>query len=107
MVARLSMIIHDLDFLRPLIAPSEYDPPLIVYSDRMFAGEVSSQSFQSVARRRHKITKHCSVVQLHQLSAGDPGNVCRKPLGNASLLENQRRKRAPEASDHRSLRIMP
>src|SRR5207248_8262457 len=31
----LSMIVHDLDLLRPLIAPSEYDPPLIVYSDRM------------------------------------------------------------------------
>jgi hypothetical protein len=41
-----------LDLLRPLIAPPEYDPPLIVYSDRMLASEVSSQSFQSVARRR-------------------------------------------------------
>jgi len=100
------MIIHDLDLLRPLIAPPEYDPPLIVYSDRMPAHEVPSQSFQSVARRRHEITKRCGVVQLDQLSAGDPRNVRWKPLGNASLLENQRRKRAPEASDHRAVRIM-
>jgi hypothetical protein len=81
MAARLSMIIHDLDFLRPLIAPPEYDPPLIVYSDRMLASEVPSQSFQSVTRRSRKITKHCGVVQLHQFSAGDLGNIRRKPLG--------------------------
>jgi hypothetical protein len=61
----------------------------------MLAGEVPSQSFQSVARRRHKITKHCGVVQLHQFSAGDPGKVRRKPLRNASLPENQRRERMP------------
>jgi hypothetical protein len=79
------MIIHDLDLLRPLIAPPEYDPPLVVYSDRVFASEVPSQSFQSVARRRQKITKHRGVVQLHQFSAGDPGNVRRKPLWNAPL----------------------
>jgi hypothetical protein len=79
MAARLSMIVHDLDFLRPLIAPPEYDPPLIVYSDRMLAGEVSSQSFQSVAWRRHEIAKHRGVVQLHQFSAGDLGNVRRTP----------------------------
>ena len=91
MAARLSMIIHDLDLFRPLIAPPEHDPPLIVYSDRMLASEVPSQSFQSVARRCHKITKHRGVVQLNQFSAGDLGDVCRKPLWNASLLENQRR----------------
>jgi hypothetical protein len=91
------MIIHDLDLLRSLTAPPEHDPPLIVYSDRMLAREVPSQSFQSVAGRRHKITKQCGVVQLHQFSAGDLGNVRRKALWNASLLENQRRDRAPEA----------
>src|SRR5262249_24609117 len=106
MAARLSMIIHDLDFLRPLIAPPEYDPSLVVYSDRMLTNEVPSQSFQPVARRRHKITKHCGVVQLHQFSAGDLGNVRRKPLWNAPLLENQRRERAPEASDHRRVGII-
>ena len=45
------MIVQDLDFLRPLIAPPEYDPPLIVYSDRMLAGEIPSQGFQAVTRR--------------------------------------------------------
>jgi hypothetical protein len=82
------MIIHDLDFFRSLIGPPEYDPPLIVYSDRMLAREVPSQSFQSIARRRHKITEHCGVIQLHQFSAGDLGDVRRKSLRNATQREN-------------------
>src|SRR5207248_8262458 len=79
-------------------------------TDRLFgsnaSGEISSQSFQSVARRRHEITEHYGVVELHQFSAGDPGYVRRKPFRNTSLLENQRGERAPEASDHHPLRIM-
>jgi len=75
------MIVHDLDLFRPLIAPPEHDPPLIVYSDRMLASEVPSQGFQPVARRGHKITKRCGVVQLHQFSTGDLGNVLGNPFG--------------------------
>src|SRR5262249_41513570 len=105
--SHLSMVVRYLDLLRPLIAPPEYDPPLIIYSDRMLASEVPSQSFQSVAWWRRKITKHCRVIQLHQLSAGYLGDNRRKPLWNASLLENQSREHAPEASDHRPVRIMP
>src|SRR5262245_59812195 len=100
------MTIHDLDLVRSLITPAEYDPPLIVNSDRMLASQVASQGFQSIARRRHKITKRCGIVQLHQLSAGDFGSTRRKPLGNASLVENQRRERASEALDHQVNRIM-
>jgi hypothetical protein len=92
------MIIHDLDLLRPFVAPPEYDPPLIVHPDRMLACEVASQRFQAVPRRRGEIAEHRGVVQLHQLSASDVGDVGRKPLGNASALQNQRRDRAPEAS---------
>src|SRR5438132_687546 len=100
MAARLSMVVHDLDLLRPLIAPPKYDPPLVVYSDRIFASEVASQCLQPVAMRRDKIIKHCCVIDLHQFSAGNLGEVRRKPLWNAPLLENQRRERASEASDH-------
>src|SRR5262245_172139 len=100
MATRLSMIIHHLDLLRPLLCPPEHDPPLIVDADRVLAGEVPSQSFQSVARRCHKITEPCGIVQLHQLSPSDLGNIGRKPLGNAPLAEDQRRERAPEGHDH-------
>jgi hypothetical protein len=40
------MIIHDLDLVGPFVAPSKHDSPLIVDSDRMLAGKVSSQCFQ-------------------------------------------------------------
>ena len=90
------MIIHDLDFLRPLIAPSEYDPPLIVYSDRMPAGQVPSQGFRAISRRRHEITEHCGIVQLHRFSPGHLGHIGRTALRYASLLENQGCERAPK-----------
>src|SRR5574337_448564 len=44
----LSMIADDLDLLWSLKAPPKYDPPLVVYSDRMFACEIASQG----SRRR-------------------------------------------------------
>jgi hypothetical protein len=90
------MVVHDFDVLRPPIGPPKHDPSLIVDSDRMPAHEVSSQSFQSVARRRRKITKHCGVVQLHQFSAGDLGKIRRKSLWNAALLEDPCSECAPE-----------
>jgi hypothetical protein len=68
MAARLSMIVHDLDLLRPLIAPPEDDPPLVVDPDRMLAGEVAAQCFQAVPGRRCKIAKRRGVVQLHKVT---------------------------------------
>jgi hypothetical protein len=79
------MIIHDLDVFRSLIAPPEYDPPLIVDPDRMLANEVTSQSFQPIAWRRRKITEHSGIVQLHQFSTSDLGEIRRKFRRNASL----------------------
>lgn len=85
------MIIDDLDFFPPLIAPPEYDPALIAYSDRMLASEVPSQSFQAVAQRRHKITNNCGVVQLHQFrratlatSVGNPSGTRRSAKINSA-----------------------
>jgi len=61
------MIIHDLDLLRPLIAPPEHDPPLIVYPDRMLSSQVPSQGFQAISRRHYEIAEHrprCSVAPV-------------------------------------------
>lgn len=90
----------DLDLLGSAFAPPEYDPPLIVDSDRMLAGEIASQSFQAVSWRSDKIAERGGVVELHQFAASDLGNVRREPLWNASLLEDQLSERATEASDH-------
>ena len=56
-----SMIVDDLDLVRPLVAPPKYDPPLVVYADRVLAREVSSQGFQTVPWRR---------THQHQIEAG-------------------------------------
>ena len=49
------MIMQDLDVLRFLVAPSEYDPPAIVYTDRMLLGETPSQGFQAIPRGRREM----------------------------------------------------
>ena len=63
------MIVHDLYLLGSPVAPPEYDPPLIVDSDRMLAGQIASQGLQSVSWRRGKIAEHGRVVELHKLAA--------------------------------------
>jgi hypothetical protein len=83
------MVVDNFDLLGSFIRPSEYDPPLIVYADRMPSPKVAAQSFQAISGRRSKITQDRRVVELHQLAACDLGNICRKPLRNASLLQNQ------------------
>ena len=83
------MIVNDLDLLRSVIRPSKYDPPLVIYPDRVLAREVTPQSLQAVSRRCSEIANHGGIVELHQLAASYLGYVCRKPLWNPSLLENQ------------------
>jgi hypothetical protein len=100
------MIIYDLDLLGPLFAPPEYDPPLIIDSDRIPAGKIASQRFQAISRRRGEIAEYGRVVELHQLAASYSGNVRRKSLWDASLLEDQLGERATETSDHRPICIM-
>jgi hypothetical protein len=94
------MVIYDLDLFRPVVTPPKYDSPLVVYSDRMLADEISAQRFKAISGRCHEVSKDCGVIQLHQFSAGDLRNIRRKPLWDASLLEYQRSERAAKASDH-------
>jgi hypothetical protein len=47
----LSMVVDDLDMLRPLLRPVEADPPLIVDANAVLSGPVSLQELQSVSRR--------------------------------------------------------
>ncbi len=59
-------------------APPEYDPPLVIDSDRMLAGEITSQGFKAVSWRRGEIAEHRGVIELHKFAAGDFGDVGRK-----------------------------
>jgi hypothetical protein len=76
-----SVIVNDLDLLRSLIRPSEHDPPLIIYPDRMPARQVTSQGFQAVSRRCRKVAEHSGVIELYQLATSQPGYICRKSFG--------------------------
>ena len=95
------MIVHDLDLLGSRFAPPEYDPPLIVDSDRMLTGEVASQRLQAISWWCGEIAEHGSVVELHQFAASNLGKICRETLWNAPLRKDQLGERATEAPDHR------
>jgi hypothetical protein len=94
------MVVDNFDLFGPFIRPSKYDPPLIVYADRVSSRQIAAQGFQAISWRRCKITQDGRVVERHQLAACDLGNICRKPLRNATLLQNQLSERPAEAPDH-------
>jgi hypothetical protein len=73
------MVVDNLDLFGPFIRPSEYDPPLIVYADRMPSRQVAAQGFQAISRRRCKITQDGRVVELPTSTA--ISNICRNPPG--------------------------
>ncbi len=66
-----SVIIHNLDFLRPRVRPSKNNPPLIIDANRMKSREIAPQRFEPIARRGGKITKHSRAVYLDKLAACD------------------------------------
>ena len=89
MAARLSMIVHDLDLLRSLIAPPEYDPPLVVDPDRMLAGEVAGN-----ASRRFPaalIAKRRGVVQSDSFGERLWRRRSETPLERAAAAKSARR----------------
>jgi hypothetical protein len=90
------MVVDNLDLFWSFIRPSEYDPPLIVYADRMPSPKITAQDFQAISRRRRKIAQDGRVVELHQLAACDPGNICRTPSERDVAAESAQR--APRGS---------
>src|SRR5215210_6489022 len=71
-----SVVVHDLDALRPSVGPGKADPPLVVDTDAVLASSVASECLQSVARRHTEIVEgHRGVEdrQLPQRRPEDPG----------------------------------
>ena len=97
------MIVDNLDLFRPSVRPLKYDPPLIVYANRMLPREISPQRFQAVSWRSGEIAQQDGAVELHQLAASDLCDIRREPLRDASLLKNQLGKRSSEAPDHQTV----
>lgn len=94
------MIIDDLDLFRAIVCPSEHNPPLIVYADRMLAGEVSPQCFQTVSWGNCEIGQHRGAIELNQLTATYSCDIRRKSLWNTPLLEDQLGECSAETPDH-------
>jgi len=82
------MIVYDLDFVRPGIRPAEHDPPLIVDSDRVFAGQISLQSLKPIARRKRHVAQRTGIIQVHQLAARDLRQRKRKAFGHFALAQD-------------------
>jgi hypothetical protein len=75
------VIVDDLDICRASIRPLEYDPPLVIDSDRMLACQVTFKRLQPVSWRHRQIVQNGSIVYLNQLPARDLRKRLGKPLG--------------------------
>jgi len=51
----LSVIVHDLDLMRPILAPDETDAPLVVDADAVLPLAVPFQGFELVPRRNPQV----------------------------------------------------
>jgi hypothetical protein len=70
------VIIHNLDFVRPILTPYEGDAPLTVDPDRMLASPVASQCLQAVAGRTAQILQPLGCIDRSEFP---PGRVPRRP----------------------------
>ena len=68
----LSMVIRDLDLLRPLIRPLEAEPILFVDADAVLTVPFPAQGLQAVTRRYRQRGQGHARVELIQLSLGYP-----------------------------------
>ncbi len=69
------MVVHDLDPMRPILAPEEDQPPLPIDPDGILTGAVAAQGFQPVAGRHAQIVQPLRRIQHRQLTARRLGQV--------------------------------
>jgi len=63
MVFLLSMIVNYLYVVWAVFPPFEANTPLLVYSDAMLAGPVTTQSFKPITGKIHQIFDACGTVE--------------------------------------------
>src|SRR5947209_6022920 len=100
------MIIHDLDILGSGCGPPEYDAPLIVDPDCVFACEIAFESFKLISRWRRQVLQNTGVVQLNQFPPSDLGERVRKAFRDFAVSKDRPCELAFEAPDHLALCIM-
>jgi hypothetical protein len=62
------VVIHDLDVVCIATAPSEADPPLVVYPNAVLASATTAQRFQAVPGRYKKIIQLLRRIEHPELS---------------------------------------
>jgi len=100
------VIVGDLDIFRAGVRPLEYDPPLVVDSDRMLAKPVTFKRLQPVSWRHRQIVQNDGIVYLNQLPARDLRERLGKALGNFVVSKNRFRKPSLESFGSSPLCIM-
>ena len=68
------MIVHDCDFGGAALGPTKDNSPLVVDANGVEGFEVSFEGFQAIAWRHFHIVQVSGLVQLNELTKGDPRN---------------------------------
>src|SRR6202034_1658074 len=89
------VIIHDLDFVRPIVPPLEADATLVIDPDTVLTLSVSFEQFQAIGRGDTQILQRFCGLQLIQFSQRHLRNVGKASA--LSLCEQLRGLDVPEA----------
>jgi hypothetical protein len=91
------VVIDDFHIVGTIVSPHKTDPPLIVDTDAVLPGPISSQGFQAIARGNPKILQARRHCQLSELAQRCPLNV--DPTSNALATEESGRVGTSEGLD--------
>jgi hypothetical protein len=82
------VIVDYLHIFRTRIGPFEHDPPLIIDADRVLTGQITFQSFETIAGRRVQAFKKGGRIHHDQFSARYLGEICRETLRDRAALKD-------------------
>jgi hypothetical protein len=81
------------------MAPTEYDPPLIVDADTVLSCTITLQGFQAIGRGHTQIGQGSGIIQHSQLPPGHGLNILRQTPRNLTM-PNHFRFPAGKTFDH-------
>jgi len=93
------VIIHHLDVEGVATLPAEAEPPLVVDPDAPFAGPVTSQLLQPVARGNPQVVQADGCIQEAKLAEPGPLHI-RAPPADGFSVEEALGVTVAEAPDH-------
>jgi len=73
------VVITYLDIKRVAIEPTETNPPLIIYADRILPRSISLELFKAIACRNPHVVEPMCGIQARQFTPGADYNIRWKP----------------------------